>query len=688
MLHPKLVARPGVFSVFRQAAAKYVTMASNVRPAEDVADVPAKKIKLDEQPEQQQQQPEPQQQPAVKANQAYSAHGAGISEPDVGITQYISPDLPGFLGILKQRYTDFLVNEIDLEGAVVHLTDNGQTPKPKEEPKAEIKEEAKEEPKPEVKEKKPFELSSENREKLAAKLGSETVDKMVELLTTGSKLETAESVDAKEDRTAIHQLVREAFESKLDTKTTPENTFIITLNNQKNGNNNRRNRMDKALSAAAGTRKAFLHFTVYKENKETMQMAHMLSKFLRVPPKTIQYAGTKDRRGVTVQRASISKVDVGRLVGMNKVLRGITLGGFKYEDSPLKLGALKGNEFLITIREVNETNREVIDRSLTSLREKGFINYYGMQRFGTFSVSTHQVGAHVLKSDWQTAAELILSPQELAVADSVEARKIWAETRDAAKALAAMPRKCVAEHTLLTVLAKQPNNYINALMQVPRNLRIMYGHAYQSYVWNTVASERVKRFGLAPILGDLVLADVEAPAETIAEDGLEEDVKQEEFIRARPITADEIASGSKTIFDVVLPTPGFDILYPANELKQVYVDVMAKDGLDPDNMRRSVREFSLAGSYRHIVSKPGAVEWWVRQYDQPDEQMVRTDLELLTEGLGEESRVVTEGQGSRTAVVLKLQLGTSQYATMALREVMKMDTKRRGDGFDVVINQA
>lgn len=38
-----------------------------------------------------------------------------------GITEYVCPDNLGFTGVLKQRYTDFLVNEIGLDGEVVHL---------------------------------------------------------------------------------------------------------------------------------------------------------------------------------------------------------------------------------------------------------------------------------------------------------------------------------------------------------------------------------------------------------------------------------------------------------------------------------------------------------------------------------------------------------------------------------------
>ncbi|GLI60779.1 hypothetical protein VaNZ11_003011, partial [Volvox africanus] len=42
-------------------------------------------------------------------------------EEDVGITGYVSP-VPGFQGILKHRFRDFLVREVDLKGQVARLT--------------------------------------------------------------------------------------------------------------------------------------------------------------------------------------------------------------------------------------------------------------------------------------------------------------------------------------------------------------------------------------------------------------------------------------------------------------------------------------------------------------------------------------------------------------------------------------
>ena len=42
-------------------------------------------------------------------------------EVRAGIIEYVCPDNLGFTGVLKQRYTDFLVNEIGLDGQVLHL---------------------------------------------------------------------------------------------------------------------------------------------------------------------------------------------------------------------------------------------------------------------------------------------------------------------------------------------------------------------------------------------------------------------------------------------------------------------------------------------------------------------------------------------------------------------------------------
>lgn len=35
----------------------------------------------------------------------------------------------------------------------------------------------------------------------------------------------------------------------------------------------------------------------------------------------------------------------------------------------------------------------------------------------------------------------------------------------------------------------------------------MYVHSYQSYIWNTMVSRRLRQFGLKPVVGDLVITE-------------------------------------------------------------------------------------------------------------------------------------------------------------------------------------
>ena len=57
-------------------------------------------------------------------SQERSAHAT--KEVEVGITDYVSPETSGFRGLLKKRYTDFIVNEILPNGQIVHLRKVGQ----------------------------------------------------------------------------------------------------------------------------------------------------------------------------------------------------------------------------------------------------------------------------------------------------------------------------------------------------------------------------------------------------------------------------------------------------------------------------------------------------------------------------------------------------------------------------------
>ena len=69
----------------------------------------------------------------------------------------------------------------------------------------------------------------------------------------------------------------------------------------------------------------------------------MLCQLLRVHPRAFGVGGTKDRRGVTVQRATAFRIAPARLAGLNPRLRGLRLGNFEFAEEQMRLGDLQGN---------------------------------------------------------------------------------------------------------------------------------------------------------------------------------------------------------------------------------------------------------------------------------------------------------------------------------------------------------
>lgn len=664
-----------------------------------------------------------------------------LTEDAVGILKFINPTSVGFQGSLKTLHSDFQVNEIEPNGNVVHLTDLGiDMGKSKKEKKLEQKaKEAQEfEGKSEeeiskikaerakIQESEPkYELSEADRMELLDYINAEELNQIEQLFHTGNHMETNTSIDDKEKRGRLHQLLRKAFQGKLESTTSSQNTFKIVI--AKNRGNNRRggdaNVMDSmhhvdengVINYGLGPFKPYLHFAVFKQNRDTMDVANNIAKMLRISPKTINYAGTKDRRGVTCQKFCIHRGKVLHVSALNKMKNSnFKLGSFTYEDYPLKLGDLSGNEFTITLRDVKPAVEEstsaelhtIVAQCFDSLDKHGFINYFGMQRFGSFSVPTHQLGVALLQEDWGKCVDLLLSEQEVCAPGTMDMRKIWKEKRDPKEASKALPRHFVAENCVLKVLSNEqqdsekkykPHSYLKSLLAIPKNLRMMYVHAYQSYVWNLVASKRIELFGLEVQEGDLVLDD-QSTETTSVDDGFEEDVAVSNTVAVKALTKEDINSGKYSIFDVVLPSPGFKIQYPTNEkLRQVYIDTMAKDNLDPFNLMRKNKEFSLTGAYRTLLSKPKDLSYEIIEYKVDGKPLVRTDLELLemkkSEGGTAESKemnlsdriIKSEDSADNTtatttepkfAVVLKMKLDVSSYATMALREFMRIDTSR------------
>jgi tRNA pseudouridine13 synthase len=465
-----------------------------------------------------------------------------------------------------------------------------------------------------------------------------------------------EATEDKEERTAVHEAIKKLYPKLTSTTSTEDGKRVIKVMLSKfaGEKQNRKNKWPKG-------RGDYCKFVLYKENRDTMEAVSVIARLLCLGPRSFHYAGTKDKRGITSQSVTVFRTKASRLAQLNKTLNNIRIGNFSYVSDPLKLGDLKGNRFTVVLREVGGEEDEV-SSALCSLRDKGFVNYFGMQRFGTSVIPTHEIGKSLLLCDWQKALDLVLMPRVGEAEDITAARKLWAETRDPQKAWDIFPKRRNVERCALNgIILHGPTNPLAAILKIPRNTRLMYVHSYQSYVWNKVVSQRVAEHGMRLMIGDLV--------KKTSVEGAVKDSSEVDYI-----TSDNV--GSFSIHDLLLPLPGFDVLYPKNEVAEWYKTIMAKDGIDSSHLNCKVKDFALPGGYRCVFVKPKDLSWSMRRYTDYTQSLVCSDLEELEggqipQGEGDENR---DGDPPHSAVILRFTLPPSSYATIAVREVIKMNT--------------
>lgn len=61
----------------------------------------------------------------------------------------------------------------------------------------------------------------------------------------------------------------------------------------------------------------------------------------------------------------------------------VSFCGLKYVTEAPRVGDLLGNRFTLALRFLQPVDEAVLAESVESLRESGFVNYFGLQRFGS-----------------------------------------------------------------------------------------------------------------------------------------------------------------------------------------------------------------------------------------------------------------------------------------------------------------
>lgn len=461
-------------------------------------------------------------------------------------------------------------------------------------------------------------------------------------------------------------------------------------------------------------RNAPVQFILWKRDREQNDAFNTISAITNAHSSSFSYAGTKDKRGITMQLVQVRRVrNLDVFVKVNRACAGsnrtrwrgnrrvgkqfgraIAVGNvtpIARDSKPLNLGDLKGNRFTIALRDVEirgDADRANMENAAQSLRSRGFINYFGMQRFGSGVSPTHITGFALLRGDYKEVCRCLLLPLPVCERkrndDSqhhrsgrekmVEALEQFAKGEITAKKLLdCLPRRMMFERCIVESFRRdefqgrgRPANdkddeqevppdkqydYRAAFSKLPRYLRMMYAHAVQSYLWNRMASARIKYNPpncderMHAIAGDLVLCrsdssdvhgdsngndDNKESGSTVGNGDGDGDVESlDHLTKVRAVTEVEEEDRSVSVFRIVIPIVGTDVSLPPTAWGDVARKELESQNVDLSCFSKS-SEFNLKGTYRYLMAMPGGLEFKVVPYSNPFEQLIPTGIEHLS----------------------------------------------------------
>jgi len=440
---------------------------------------------------------------------------------------------------------------------------------------------------------------NKNRSQLCELMDVEAADRILKFASGKPNEEDFVKIEVENDRarrTKVHRMISKMWK-QIDTKTVDDGSAIKLYWKKRRGKKRK------------FSEKTFLKFGLKKVKREQNSVVRELSDLLQT--REIHRAGAKDKFGVTFQWMTAANVSPMEVANAGEKMNRVEIGNIHWTDHAIQLGELQGNAFKLKIRECT-VRSEDLQLSETSLREKGFINYFGVQRFGSGKrTPTTDFAKALLQKDFERFLRTMLPPEAITPFENNEYDEVYSMV-DSRAPVAGMIRA-------LKRFGKDEEGYRRAILTISATLRDLYVAAYQSELWNKAVTERLKENDNCLQPGDLVI--------------------KPEFRAGRTVQREHVVtySGQDNLDfrDLVIPLIGYNPI--SSSADEFYEKMLKKDGLRASSMKNMAIRLSMGASLRRVFIRPLGLQM------QP---------------------------GSDDTAIFQFSLGPSQYATSLLREVM------------------
>jgi len=223
-------------------------------------------------------------------------------------------------------------------------------------------------------------------------------------------------------------------------------------------------------------------FPVFILKKHNIDSNHAIIEIRNQLDLELRVLGIKDAKASTMQFATT--IQKTRNLPLRTKTHHTEICLIGYGSTLLSKSDLWGNQFNVMIDEPKHADLTDFLPEVDQIA-----NFYGLQRFGSERMVTHNVGREILKGNFKRASELLLT--ETTKYDTAYSREIRGQLSDPSnynKLMDLLPKGMDIEREIVRSLLYK-RDHIRALRAIPIGIRRLYVQAYQAYVFNRCISE-------------------------------------------------------------------------------------------------------------------------------------------------------------------------------------------------------
>lgn len=215
-----------------------------------------------------------------------------------------------------------------------------------------------------------------------------------------------------------------------------------------------------------------------KQKLSTFDAVARIQQRFGLSPGSVTYCGLKDKQGRTEQLIAVRGLDIDM---QDEDLRLKYLGR---TNEALSSKNTTSNRFAVTVRQIEQKDLQEVTLAASEVQRLGVVNYFDSQRFGSLKHGQGFIAKDLIRGDFEAALYNYLArPSPLDRTDDAKVKEFW--SKNWGEWTAKVPFEAGRKYfRIIRALRDEPQDFVNAFLQIDADYRALLIFTYQSYLWN------------------------------------------------------------------------------------------------------------------------------------------------------------------------------------------------------------